>query len=296
MKTRWRTGALLAIVLAVALSGLQVEAGPAPRRLILGMVPSREIGRMLENLGPLSTMLTARIGVPVEPFVATNFTGLIEAMGTGKADVGIFGPFALVLAEERHKVTIVAKSIRRSRGHFVTSYRAAINVRADSPYKSLVDLRGKRFAFVDPASTSGYLFPYMMLVEAGLNPERDLRTIFAGSHDAAIVAVYKRDVDASSTHDNAIPDAKRELPDVEQVVKVLAFSSPIPNDGVAVRQGLPEDLVVKIQDAFIDLGKSADGVRLLEALYNVVGYAKSDGSEFGIIRRTYTIMRDKIRI
>jgi phosphonate transport system substrate-binding protein len=135
-----------------------------------------------------------------------------------------------------------------------------------------------------------------MFTDAGINPERDMRTIFAGSHDAAVVAVYKKDVDGSSTHDNAIPDSKRELPDVEQVVKVLAFSSPIPNDGVAVRRDLPEELVAKIQGAFVDLGKNADGVRLLEALYNVVGYAKSDGSEFGIIRKTYQIMRDKIRI
>jgi phosphonate transport system substrate-binding protein len=136
----------------------------------------------------------------------------------------------------------------------------------------------------------------MMLLEAGVNPERDLRTIFAGSHDAAVVSVYKKDVDASATHDNAIPDIKRELPDVEQVVKILVRSSPIPNDGVAVRRGLPEDLVVKIQEAFVDLGKNADGVRLLEALYNVVGYAKSDGSEFEVIRKTYSLMRDKIRI
>jgi phosphonate transport system substrate-binding protein len=294
--THTRAIALALVVLLVGAAGMRVQAAPAPQKLILGMVPSREIGRMMENLGPLSSMLTSRIGIPVEPFVATNFTGLIEAMGTGRADIGIFGPFALVLAEERHKVRIVAKSIRRSRGSFVTSYRAAINVRVDSPFKTLADLKGKRFAFVDPASASGYLFPYIMLTDAGFNPERDLRTIFAGSHDAAIVAVYKKDVDASSSHDNAIADAKRELPDVEQVVKVLAFSSPIPNDGVAVRRGLSDELVTKIQDAFVDLGKNPDGVRLLDSLYNVVGYAKSDGSEFGIIRKTYQIMRDKIKI
>ncbi len=288
--------ALLALLLLAAMLIPPAQSGPAPRKLILGMVPSREIGRMMENLGPLSKMLTDRIGLPVEPFVATNFTGLIEAMGTGRADIGIFGPFALVLAEERHKVTIVAKSIRRTRGHFVTSYHAAINVRVDSPFKTIADLKGRRFAFVDPASASGYLFPYLMLAEAGINPERDLRTIFAGSHDAAIVSVYKKDVDASSTHDNAIPDVRRELPDVEQVVRILVRSAPIPNDGVAVRPGLPEDLVSKIQEAFVDVGKTADGVRVLEALYNVVGYAKSDGSEFGVIRRTYNIMRDKIRI
>ncbi len=293
---RMRVAVFAVVVLLVSLVGSLAQAASAPKKLILGMVPSREIGRMMENLGPLSKMLTDRIGILVEPVVATNFSGLIEAMGTGRADIGIFGPFALVLAEERHRVIIVAKSIRRTRGQFVTSYRAAINVRADSPFKALADLKGRRFAFVDPASASGYLFPYMMLVEAGINPERDLRTIFAGSHDAAIVAVYKKDVDASSTHDNAIPDMSRELPDVDQVVKVLAFSSPIPNDGVAVRRGLPDDLVTKIQDAFVDLGKNADGVRLLDALYNVVGYAKSDGSEFGVIRRTYAVMRDKIKI
>ncbi|MDR7484198.1 MAG: phosphate/phosphite/phosphonate ABC transporter substrate-binding protein [Armatimonadota bacterium] len=295
MTYRW-LGAFLAAALVVGVAGPGIQAGPAPQKLILGMVPSREIGRMMENLGPLSKMLSDRIGIPIEPFVATNFTGLVEAMGTGRADIGIFGPFALVLAEERHKVVIIAKSIRRTRGHFVTSYHAAINVRADSPFRTIADLKGRRFAFVDPASTSGYLFPYMMLLEAGINPERDLRTIFAGSHDAAVVAVYKRDVDASATHDNAIPDIRRELPDAEQVVRILVRSSPIPNDGVAVRRGLPEDLVAKIQAAFVDLGKHPGGVQVLEALYNVVGYAKSDGSEFEIIRKTYSVMRDKIRI
>ncbi|MCL6552879.1 MAG: phosphate/phosphite/phosphonate ABC transporter substrate-binding protein [Firmicutes bacterium] len=291
MVARWT----MALVVILATTPL-LRAGPAPQKLVLGMVPSREIGRMMENLVPLSRMLTERVGLQVEPYVATNFTGLIEAMGTGRADIGIFGPFALVLAEERHKVRIIAKSIRRSRGAFVTSYHAAINVRVDSPYQRLADLKGARFAFVDPASTSGYLFPYMMLLEAGLNPERELKTIFAGSHDAAVVAVYKKDVDASATHDNAIPDIKREIPDVDRVVKILVRSAPIPNDGVAVRRGLPDELVARVQGAFVDLGKDPEGVKLLDALYNVVGYAKSDGTEFDIIRRTYRLMRDKIRI
>src|SRR5438309_11545999 len=110
-------------------------------------------------------------------------------------------------------------------------YRAQISVRADAGINTIPELRGKKFAFVDPASTSGYLFPAAMLKQMGYDPDKFFsETVFAGSHPNVILAIYRGQVDGGSRFEDARTTVQAQFPDVLQKVKPIAYTNPIPND------------------------------------------------------------------
>lgn len=269
----------------------EVDDDVWPESLVLGMVPSREVSRMIESIDPLTDLLEAELGVPVEGTVLTSFTGVIEAMGTGRVDIGIFGPFALVLGEERHGLEIILNSIRFGADH----YLAQFVVREDSGIETLEDLRGRTVAFVDPASASGYLFPYVHLLNNGVDPDADLEDyVFAGAHDGAMTAVMTGEVDAAVSFDDAREDLLEEFPNIMEETMILDYTEEIPNDGVAVRPGLPDDLKQAIQDAFVAVGETDEGVELLDTLYNVTGYVPAGSERYEIVRQTFETMEEYI--
>jgi len=278
---------LIALVLGATLFMGNAQAqGDIPSKLVLGMVPSREADTIVDSLDPIAAMLSERLLIPVETFVSTNFVGLVEAVGTGRVDIGLFGPAALVQAVDNYGAQVILASVRRG----ATSYRAQFNVRCDSGITEFEQLRGKTIAFVDPGSASGYQFPYVTLKNTyGIDPDKDMTAIFAGSHDAAALAVYNGDVDVSVTFGGSPGSDGRETieaeyPDVKDVVCILGYSDYIPNDGIVVRKGLDPELVEQITQAMIDIAATPEGKELTNTLFNVTDFARIDASAYDIVR------------
>jgi phosphonate transport system substrate-binding protein len=281
---RFLTTAAAALLAATLFTGN--AQGEIPDKLVLGMVPSREADVIVDSLGPIADLLSAELLIPVETFVSTNFVGLVEAIGTGRVDIGLFGPAALVQAMDVHGAEVILASVRRGS----TTYRSQFNVRCDSGITEFEQLRGATIAFVDPGSTSGYQFPYVTLKETyGIDPDTEMTAIFAGSHDASALAVYNGDVDVAVTFGGSPGSDGREtiegdFPDVKEVVCILGFSADIPNDGAVVRPGLDPELVEQITQAMIDIANTEEGKALTEALFNVTEFARIDASAYDIVR------------
>ncbi len=275
-----------AALLIAGLFGTSQAQGEIPDRLVLGMVPSREADVIVDSLGPIADLLSQALLIPVDTFVSTNFVGLVEAVGTGRVDIGLFGPAALVQAMDVHGAEVILASVRRGS----TTYRAQFNVRCDSGITDFEQLRGGTIAFVDPGSASGYQFPFVTLSQThGINPDTEMTSIFAGSHDAAALAVYLGDVDVAVTFGGSPGSDGREtieadFPDVKDVVCILGFSDDIPNDGAVVRRGLDPELVEQITQAMIDLAATEEGQALTQALFNVTDFARIDASAYDIVR------------
>jgi len=275
-----------AALLIAGLFGTSQAQGDVPDRLVLGMVPSREADVIVDSLGPIADLLSQALLIPVDTFVSTNFVGLVEAVGTGRVDIGLFGPAALVQAMDVHGAEVILASVRRGS----TTYRAQFNVRCDSGITEFEQLRGGTIAFVDPGSASGYQFPFVTLKEThGIDPDAEMTSIFAGSHDAAALAVYLGDVDVAVTFGGSPGSDGREtieadFPDVKDVVCILGFSDDIPNDGAVVRRNLDPELVEQITQAMIDLAATEEGQALTEALFNVTEFARIDASAYDIVR------------
>jgi len=275
-----------AALLIAGLFGTSQAQGDIPDRLVLGMVPSREADVIVDSLGPIADLLSAALLIPVDTFVSTNFVGLVEAVGTGRVDIGLFGPAALVQAMDVHGAQVILASVRRGS----TTYRAQFNVRCDSGITEFEQLRGGTIAFVDPGSASGYQFPYVTLKETyGINPDTEMTAIFAGSHDASALAVYLGDVDVSVTFGGSPGSDGREtieadFPDAKEVICILGYSDDIPNDGAVVRRGLDADLVEQITQAMIDIANTEEGRALTNALFNVTEFARIGPEAYDIVR------------
>ena len=261
--------------------------GEIPDRLVLGMVPSREADAIVDSLDPIAEMLSERLLIPVDTFVSTNFVGLVEAIGTGRVDIGLFGPAALVQAMDAYGAVPIVASVRQGS----TTYRSQFNVRCDSGIETFEDLRGRTIAFVDPGSASGYQFPYVTLKSTyGIDPDTEMTSIFAGSHDASALAVYNGDVDVSVTFGGSPGSDGRETiegdyPDVKDVVCILGYSADIPNDGAVVRKGLDPELADQIAQALIDIANTPEGKELTNTLFNVTEFARiTDPSVYDIVR------------
>lgn len=283
---------LLLAVLALSALPTFAQGTESPDRLVLGMVPSREAGKMVQSLDPLALMLEERLGRQVSATITTSPEALIEALRSRRVDIAIFGPFALVLAEERAEAQVILNSIRFGDD----SYRAQFVVRADSGINSFNDLVGKVWAVPSLTSASGYLFPRVTLMNAGVDPTFDMTVVNVVAHDAAIMAVYHGDADVGTTFEDAREDVEAELPDVMQKVRILDYTEPIPNDGVVVRKNLHPDLAREIQQALIDIGNTDEGRVLLDDLYNVSGFVEATSERYDLVRKTYELFKDQIRL
>ena len=191
----------LALVVAMFVFGCG-DAGKREKVLRVGFVPSEDAQRVMQNAQPIVEILRKRLDMEVQPFVATDYTGVVEALRVNKLDIAFLTPASYVLAKNEANIRVILKSERKG----IPFYYAAIIVRADSGITSLDDLRGKSFAFGDALSTTGNVIPRQMFKKRGIDPVRDFKQVLhSGGHDATVLAVLNGKVDAGATYANS-PD------------------------------------------------------------------------------------------
>lgn len=243
LKGSLATGALLA---APALVQAQTKL------VRVGLIPSEDSRAMLESSAQLLAALQKNLGIQVQGFVASDYNGVIEAMRSNHVDVAYLGPFSYVLgttvaAIEAFATAETAKSSR-------SFYRSQIIARKDSGIGDWKDLKGRTFAFVDPSSTSGHLFPKAGLMKLGFDPEKDFgRVLFTGSHDANALAVANKRVDAATIADRILDAAMQKKLVDRADLQVVWESDPIPESPTCWRKNLPEELKANIKSAFLNI-------------------------------------------
>ena len=259
---------------------------PQDRDLTFGFTPVLSETEMRSEFEPLMNYLSQAIGRKVKLYIAKDYGDLRTQMESGAVDIGSYSPFAYVDATRGGKIRIIAQSILDGSA----TYRGLIIVRNDSGLRRVADLEGKRFAYVDAKSASGYVYPRAMLVEAGVNPERYFKeTVFAGGHDKVISAVLEQRVDAGAIYDGALGVAKAKGLPVGELA-ALSSTEPIPHDAVAVRLGMDEALVKKIQAALVNLDRSPAGQAVIaNSKKKLTGHVIADDGLFDVVRRTARI-------
>ena len=248
--------------------------GSAEKPLRMMFVPSGDAQVILKGGREIGQLLQKETGLYFKTSVATSYAAVIEAMGAGKVDVGWLATFSYVLAHDKYGVELLLV-VQRFGSPF---YRGQIMVSADSGIKNLAGLKGKRFAFVDPASTSGHLYPKTLLLSQGFDPELFFeKSVFAGSHNAVVLSIYKGEVDGGAAYEGSRASVAKTFPDVFDKVKVLTYTKEIPNDTVSVRKELSENLKVKIREGLKAISHSPEGSKVLKKLYGISGFTDLDG-------------------
>jgi phosphonate transport system substrate-binding protein len=266
------------------------DSGKGGKILRVGFVPAEDAQQVLQNAQPIIELLRQKLGMEIQPFVAADYTGIVEALRVKKLDVAFLAPASYVLAKNEANIKVILKSERKG----IPYYYAAIITRADSGIKTLEDLRGRTFAFGDSLSTTGNVIPRKMLKERGIDPARDFKQIlYAGAHDATVLAVFNGKVDAGATYANS-PDSEdtawiRYLKKPEDIRKIraIAFSEPIPADNLVISVDLDDGIAKKIGELFIELSRDPKGKKMLRDLYQIDGFVPASDKDYDSVRRAF---------
>ncbi|MFJ2527640.1 phosphonate ABC transporter substrate-binding protein [Pseudomonas helmanticensis] len=271
----------VASLAVLALSASQVWAKD---KLTIGLIPSEDSQAMIESSKQVLDDLQAKIGMPVVPFVATDYNGIIEALRSGKLDVAYLGPFSYVLATSVADVEAFSVAVTKKTGQ--SAYKSVILARKDSGIHTLADLKGHTFAFVDPSSASGHLFPKAGLEQAGFAPDSLFkRVIFSGSHDASILAVENKKVDAAAVADRIFASAVAKGVVKQDDFEIVWSSKPIPESPMVWRKALDPELKKKVADALASIKDVPWGD---QGVLN--GFQPTTDASYDVVRETAKVL------
>ena len=283
-----RTALGAALVLTVC-AGLPQHASAQPRALTIGLIPAEDSQAMIESSRQVLDALQQQLGMPVKPFVATDYNGVIEALRAKKLDVAYLGPFSYVLASSVAEVEAFSVAVTKKTGQ--SAYRSVILARKDSGLRSVAELKGRNFAFVDPSSASGHLFPKAGLQQTGLDPDAYFgRVVFSGSHDASILAVANKKVDAAAVADRIFNSAVAKGTVKQDDFVVLWSSRPIPESPMVWRKDLDPALKEKLARALANLKDVKWGD---QGVLN--GFQPTSDAAYDVVRDTAKVLKLDLR-
>ena len=229
--------------------------------LVFGVVPDSVDTET--NYQPLMDYIAEITGKTVEYHESTDYAALIEAAVAGKVDVASFSGFTYVTATNNGAKLTPISSIVTEEGQEPGYFSQAI-VPAGSDITSIEDFKGKKVCFVDPSSTSGYLFPSYNLLEAGIDPKTDITPVFAGKHDVSVTKVGEGvECEAGFAEDSEVEKSDKVKVIDETMVPgaPLVYSSTLPDDvSKKLIDGLSEITIDDIIAAGID-GADTDAFR-----------------------------------
>ncbi|MNZ65612.1 Phosphate-import protein PhnD precursor [compost metagenome] len=268
------------------------STGYVPETLTVQFVPSQNADTLEAKAKPLEKLLSDRLGIPVKVSVSTDYNVIIEAMASKKVDVGFLPPTAYVLAKQKGAAEVILQAQRfgvedatgAPTDELVDFYKAMIIVKKDSDIQKIEDLKGKKIAYQNVTSSAGFVWPAGKMMEAGLDPLKDVEAITVKGHDQAVLSVLNGDVDAAAIFQDARNIVKNDYPTVFEDTRVLTYTEKIPNDTISVRSDMDPEWITKLQDAFISLGTDEAGHKIISEIYSHEGYVKSEDSIFDIVR------------
>lgn len=268
------------LLLFTGCGGVGASGGSASgdeQPLQVGLIPNENPEEVEAQYQPLEDYLKKELGREVELSVPTTYNAVVEAMVSGELDLAYFGGLTYVQARQRAEVHPLFTEINPRTG--TTKYRSLIIVPADSDIQEVEDIEGKTFAFGSVSSTSGSLYPAIMLDEAGIDYRTDLEeTIYTGGHDATAQAVANGRVAAGGLEDRILYDLEEEGVIEEGAVRIIEKSAPIEGYPWVVRDALSDKTEKELTDAYLNI----EDPELLDLL-RAEDYARVQASDYDYV-------------
>jgi phosphonate transport system substrate-binding protein len=250
--TRRAALALAAALTVTCMTGASAQSTPdgsraRPLRVMLVPADGGTEDGTKADYAPVFNAVSRLTDLHFDIRVGQSYGAVVEGMANHLADIAFFGPVSFLQARERGGAELLAVAVEKGE----SVYYSGLFVRAGSPARRVEDLRGKRVAFGDVNSTSSFAFPAAMLIDAGLDPARDLGAVLiTGSHANSLKALQEGHADAAAASFDSFEKAVRQGAIKGEEVRVLAKSQPIPYPPLAIHPKLPAALKTKLRDAF----------------------------------------------
>lgn len=255
---------------------LQEEAASlkGEKEIIFGVNPFISPKEIRKMYVPILERVAASMGYKARTIIVKNYDALAEAAERGIMDIGWFSPFAYVAARDKAGVLPVVTPKVSGKA----SYNGYIIARKDGSVKSLKDLKGKTFGYVDEKSASGYLYARDSIRKEKMDPDSIFeKVLFLGNHDNVIDAVLRGEIDAGATYNEAFEAAMKKGMDVEKLC-IISKTEDIPKDVLAARKEFPLELLEELKKRFVTFS-DYEGIET-----KVQGFIESSDTMYDVIR------------
>ena len=277
----------------------EIPWGSAAKPIVMALAPSATTTELMTGGEAIAAKLTELTGYTITTTVPTNYAALIEAMGSGNAQIGWLPTVPYIVAYQKGYATIGLITLRNGADHYAFEFLVNKSKVDDGTFKiyydpatstdtadaatALAQFAGKRPCYTDPLSSSGYLVP------AGFLASNNIKTLagaWVQGHPTVVKSVYlspKGEIcDFGTVYVDARSAIATDFPDVNDVVEIAWVSDPIiPNDTVSFATNLPADVKAKLVDALNTIASTPDGLTLLKnGGYSIGGLKAVDDSFF----------------
>jgi len=279
-------------------TGKADSSAKAPTKLTLALVPSGDASKLVETVKPLEDALTKRLGIPVKGVITQDYQAAVEAIGSNQAQIGMLPSLQMSQACDKYGAVPALQTQRNGKSTYAAQFftNDPDKYCTDKPVKgddgmlycngtqsgtgpaglsSIKKIKGATVSLLQAASPAGYIFPVAAMKKQGISID-DIKVTQVTANDASVLAVYNGDAEVGTSYWDARTVVQPDTPDVGQKVVVFALTDEIPNDGVSISAGLSKKWQTKIADAMKSYSKTKDGVKTLDAIYQISGLVDAD--------------------
>jgi phosphonate transport system substrate-binding protein len=269
------------------LAGCAQEAAPPndkasdQKTLLIGLIPEQNIFTQLERYEPLAGYISRKTGTKVKLKILRRYGNIIDNFKSAGLDGAFFGSFTYALAHAKLGVEVIARPVADDN---TSTYHGLIIVRKDSRIRNIGGMRGKRFAFVDKATTAGYLLPLDYFRRHGISDYKGYlaEAYFAGTHEDAIYDVLNNKADIGAAKNTVFNRLAAVDPRIREELSVLERSPDVPENGIALRKDIDESVRSRLKETLLNMHLDPEGKLALKRL-GASRFTETTNKDYGVV-------------
>ncbi len=231
--------------------------------LNIGLIPEQNVFKQFKRYEPLGKYIEKKTGNKIKFTILSRYGNIIDSFHRKKMDGAFWGSFTGAMAIKKLGIQPIARPVNLDG---TSTYHGYIMVLKDSGIKNISDMKGKKVALVEKATTAGYVFPMAYFKENGI---KDIDKYFSeyyftGSHDAAIHALLNKKVDIACAKNTIYEILAREDPGIKDKIVIIARSPDVPSNGLGLRKELAYGVKEEFKQALLDMHMNPEGKLVLE--------------------------------
>jgi phosphonate transport system substrate-binding protein len=254
MKGIMRTFGIAAVAMTISSSALWA----AQTALNFGIISTETTTNLKDQWEPFLADMSAKTGIKINAFYASDYAGIIEGMKFGKVQVAWYGNKSAMEAVDRADGEVFAQTVDKegNPGYWSVLITQASNNAINNLDDAMKCDKSLTFGNGDPNSTSGFLVPSVFVFTAkGVEPKDCFKAVTNANHEANIMAVAQGQVDVATNNTESLRRIKEEKPEIADKLKVIWQSPLIPLDPIVWREDLDAETKAKLMTFFMTYGR-----------------------------------------
>ncbi|MEW6599810.1 MAG: phosphate/phosphite/phosphonate ABC transporter substrate-binding protein [Nitrospirota bacterium] len=231
-------------------------------QLTIGLIPEQNVFKQMKRYQPIGDYIEKKTNIKIRFTVLSRYGNIIESFEKKNMDGAFWGSFTGAMAIKKLGIQPIARPVNPDG---TSTYKGYIFVHKYSVINSADRMRHSVMAFVDKATTAGYVFPVAYLKEHGITDIKSFfkEYYFTGSHDAAIYAVLNKEAEVGCAKNTMFDMLAEEDPRIKEDLVVIATSPEVPSNGLAMRSNIATDIRMKLKKTLLEMDSDPEGKEVL---------------------------------